>query len=61
MKDVLVLLNGLNLPAIYVSSADAEGLKQVNATLPAGLKPGKVKLRLQCAGDISAAVDVELV
>jgi tRNA (mo5U34)-methyltransferase len=61
MKDVLVLLNGLNLPAIYVSSADAEGLKQVNATLPAGLLPGKVKLRLQCAGDISAAVDVELV
>jgi tRNA (mo5U34)-methyltransferase len=61
MKDVLVLLNGLNLPAIYVSSADAEGLKQVNATLPAGLKPGKFKLRLRCAGDISAAVDVELV
>jgi len=61
MKDVVVLLNGLNLPAIYVSSVDAEGLKQVNATLPAGLAPGKFKLRLQCADQISASVDVELV
>jgi tRNA (mo5U34)-methyltransferase len=61
MKDVLVLLNGLNLPAIYVSEKpDAEGLRQVNATLPAGLPPGKVKLRLECVGISSAPVDVEL-
>ena len=53
MKQILVLLNGLNLPAIYVSEADPEGLKQVNATLPAGLPPGKVKLRLECAGNVS--------
>jgi SAM-dependent methyltransferase len=61
MKQILVLLNGLNLPAIYVSEPDAEGLRQVNATLPAGLRPGKFKLRLECAGNISAPVDVELV
>jgi uncharacterized protein (TIGR03437 family) len=62
MKQVLVLLNGLNLPAIYVSEKpDDEGLRQVNATLPAGLPPGKVKLRLECAGNVSAPVDVELV
>jgi tRNA (mo5U34)-methyltransferase len=60
MKQILVLLNGLNLPAIYVSQPDAEGLRQVNATLPAGLPPGKVKLRLECAGRASAPVDVEL-
>lgn len=60
MKQILILLNGLNLPAIYVSEPDAEGLRQVNATLPAGLPPGKVKLRLECAGNVSAPVDVEL-
>jgi len=61
LRQILVLLNGLNLPAIYVSELDAEGLRQVNATLPAGLPPGKVKLRLLCAGDVSAPVDLELV
>jgi uncharacterized protein (TIGR03437 family) len=60
IRQVLVLLNGMHLPAIYVSAADAEGLKQVNATLPSGLPPGKVKLRLECAGDTSAPVDIEL-
>jgi tRNA (mo5U34)-methyltransferase len=60
IKEVLVLLNGMHLPAIYVSAADAEGLKQVNATLPSGLPPGKVKVRLQCGGNTSASVDVEL-
>jgi tRNA (mo5U34)-methyltransferase len=61
MQQVLVLLNGINLPAVYVSAADAEGLKQVNATLPSGLPSGKVKLRLECAGNTSAPVDVELI
>jgi tRNA (mo5U34)-methyltransferase len=61
MKQILVLLNGLNLPAIYAGEPDAEGLRQVNATLPAGLPPGKATLRLECAGNTSAPVDVELV
>jgi tRNA (mo5U34)-methyltransferase len=62
MRETLVLLNGLNLPAIYVSEKpDAEGQRQVNATLPAGLPPGKYRLRLECAGNISGPVDVELV
>jgi tRNA (mo5U34)-methyltransferase len=62
MKEILVLLNGFNLPAIYVSEKpDAEGLRQVNATLPAGLPPGKYRLRLECVRSVSAPVDVELV
>ena len=60
-KQLLVLLNGVNLPAIYVSATDAEGLKQVNATLPGGLRPGKFKLRLECGDEVSAPVDVELI
>lgn len=60
IKDALVLLNGMNLPAVYVSTTDADSLKQVNATLPAGLPPGKYKLRLECAGQTSTPVDVEL-
>jgi tRNA (mo5U34)-methyltransferase len=61
VQEVLVLLNGMNLPAVYVSAADAKGFKQVNATLPSGLPPGKFKLRLECADNISAPVEVELI
>ncbi len=61
VNQLLVLLNGMNLPAIYVSAANDEGVRQVNATLPSGLPPGTFKLRLECAGDTSAPVDVELI
>jgi len=55
-----VLLNEVHLPAVFLSEADSKGLKQVNAMLPSGLRPGRVKLRLECAGAMSAPVDVEL-
>jgi tRNA (mo5U34)-methyltransferase len=60
-KQVLVLLNGMHLPAVYISETNADGLKQVNATLPAGLRPGQATLRLQCAGKTSAPVTLELI
>jgi tRNA (mo5U34)-methyltransferase len=59
-EQISVLLNEVHLPAVFVSETDPEGLKQVNALLPAGLRPGSVKLRLECAGHTSAPMDIDL-
>ena len=58
---VSVRLNGADLPAIYVSSRDREGLTQVNALVPAGVQPGHAVLALVHASAVSAEVEFELV
>ncbi len=58
---VRVRLNGADLPAIYVSSHDREGLSQVNALLPAGLQPGPGSITLIFGESESEAVGLELV
>jgi len=60
-SDVRVLWNGTDLPAIYVSGHDREGLSQVNALLPSGMRAGRAEVSLAYAGLISEAVAVELV
>jgi tRNA (mo5U34)-methyltransferase len=60
-RDVRVRLNGTDLPAIYVSTHDREGLSQVNALLPAGLPPGRGSAEIVFGGTVSRAVDLELV
>ncbi len=57
---VRVRLNGTDLPAIYVSTRDREGLSQVNALLPVGLAAGRVSLVLVFDDEQSQPVDVEL-
>jgi hypothetical protein len=59
--EVCVRLNGTDLPAIYVSSHDREGLSQVNALLPAGLGPGRASIAVVFDQKQSVAVEVELV
>jgi tRNA (mo5U34)-methyltransferase len=58
---VRVRLNGADLPAIFVSSHDREGLSQVNALLPAGLQPGAGSIVLIVGESQSEAVSLELV
>ena len=58
---VRVRWNGADLPAIYVSGHDREGLSQVNALLPSGLSPGRAEVVLVHAGLVSEPVAVELV
>ena len=58
---VRVRLNGTDLPASYLSVPDQEGLRQVNALLPAGLAPGRASLTLVCGDAESPAVEAELV
>ncbi len=57
---VRVRLNGTDLPAIYVSTRDREGLSQVNALLPVGLAAGRVSIVLVFDDEQSQPVDVEL-
>ncbi len=58
---VRVRLNGADLPAIFVSSHDREGLTQVNALVPAGLAPGRASIALIHETRESAEVELELV
>lgn len=58
---VRVRLNGTDLPAIFVSTPDAEGASQVNALLPAGLQPGSATIVLICDEMESPPVQVELI
>ncbi len=60
-REVTVRLNGTDLPAIYVSGHDRDGLTQVNALLPSGLAPGRASLALAFEGRQSPAVEAELV
>ncbi|HTS29923.1 MAG TPA: methyltransferase domain-containing protein [Bryobacteraceae bacterium] len=60
-SQVRVRLNGTDMPAVFVSSPDAEGATQVNALLPYGLQPGPVSFVLVAGDCESPAVDVELV
>ena len=58
---VRVRLNGADLPAVFVSSHDREGLSQVNALLPAGLPPGPASIAVVFGEGQSEAVGLELV
>jgi len=60
-RQVRVRLNGTDLPAVYVSNHDREGLSQVNALLPAGLAPGQGSITLWFGDTESQAVDLDLV
>jgi len=59
--EVRVRLNGTDLPAIYVSSHDREGLSQVNALLPSGLDPGRATVALVFAEAQSPPAEIDLV
>ena len=58
---VSVRLGLANLSAVFLSAADGEGARQVNAMLPSGIPPGKTTLRLICNGASSEPVEIELV
>ena len=59
-SQVRVRLNGTDMPAVYVSSPDADGASQVNALLPCRLQPGAASIVLVSGNIESPAVDAEL-
>ena len=60
-EDVAVWLDGDELPAIFLSEPDPQGLRQVNAMLPTGAQPGDYAVSAGCAGAVSLPVPVRLV
>ncbi len=51
--DISLRLDGADLPAVYVSTPDEKGLRQVNAMLPPKLQPGDYLLSVS-AGDVES-------
>ena len=58
---VKIAINGVYLPAIFISCPDTEGLRQVNAILPASLKPGEARVSIVSGELESDPVTVEVV
>ena len=59
--DVTVWLDGDDLPAVFLSEPDPQGLRQINAMLPSGAQPGEYSVSLGFGGAVSAPVAVRLV
>ncbi|MGO4879808.1 MAG: methyltransferase domain-containing protein [Bryobacteraceae bacterium] len=59
--DVTVWLDGDDLPAVFLSEPDPQGLRQINAMLPSGAQPGECSVSVALGGAVSAPVAVRLV
>ena len=61
MDGIAVWLDGDDLPAVYLSQPDAQGLRQINAMLPSGTQPGDYTVAVAFQDTVSEAVPVKLV
>jgi hypothetical protein len=61
MSEITVWLDGEDLPAVFVSQPDAQGLRQINAMLPSGTQPCEYAVAVGLRGAVSEAVPVKLV
>jgi tRNA (mo5U34)-methyltransferase len=57
---IAVSLDGDDLPALFLSGPDPQGLRQVNAMLPSGAQPGCYAVAVAFRGTISDSVPVNL-
>jgi tRNA (mo5U34)-methyltransferase len=55
-----VCLDGDDLPALFLSKPDAQGLRQINAMLPSGARPGSYAVAVVFADGLSEPVPVTL-
>src|SRR5579862_204973 len=60
-ESVAVWLEGDQLPALFLSEPDPQGLRQVNVMLPSGAQPGDYSVSAGFADAVSAPVPVRLV
>ena len=58
---IAVWLNSDDLPAVFLSEPDPQGLRQINAMLPSGAQPGEYSVSAGFGGAVSAPVPVMLV
>jgi len=57
---IAVWLAGDHLPAVFLSEADPQGLRQINAMLPAGTQPGDYSVSVSFGETAAAPVPVRL-
>jgi uncharacterized protein (TIGR03437 family) len=57
---IAVWLAGHELPAIFLSEADPQGLRQINAMRPSGVQPGDYTVAVGFQNVVSEAVPVKL-
>jgi len=57
---VTLRLDGTDLPAVWLSPADAQGLRQINVLLPVGIPPGRARVSLALDGAETEGVQVDL-
>lgn len=58
---IAVWLDGDQLPAVFLSAPDPQGLRQINAMLPSGARPGDYSVSAGLGDAVSAPVPVRLV
>ncbi len=58
--EITLRLDGADLPAVFFGEPDKNGYRQINAMLPAWMKPGEYQLTVQCRGAESAPNRVEI-
>jgi tRNA (mo5U34)-methyltransferase len=58
---IAVWLGGNDLPAVFLSEPDPQGLRQINAMLPTGTQPGDYSVAVGFGGKVSSGVPVRLV
>jgi tRNA (mo5U34)-methyltransferase len=59
--DILVRIEGRELPSVFVSEGDSAALRQVNALLPAGLSLGWADLNVAVGDSVTPPAQVKLV
>jgi tRNA (mo5U34)-methyltransferase len=59
--DITVWLGIHDLPAVFLSEPDSQGLRQINAMLPAGSQPGDYLVAIGCGQAVSEPISVRLV
>jgi tRNA (mo5U34)-methyltransferase len=57
---IAVWLDGDDLPALFLSQGDAQGLRQINAMLPSGAQPGAYAVAVAFQDRVSEAIPVRL-
>jgi len=57
---IAVWLDGDDLPAVFLSGPDPQGLRQINAMLPSGAQPGDYAVAVAVRDRVSRAVPVKL-
>ncbi len=58
---ITVWLGSNDLPAVFLSETDPQGLRQINAMLPSGVQPGNYQVAVGFLDSMSGAVPVRLI